>query len=190
MERGRRASARPAAILIGAAMLAATVVLSGAEARAGTSVAGAAAGAEGSRESAPATAVFGKPGALTEPTSPADSAKAVVHRFHAALAAGDSARAVSLLHPDAVIYESGHAETREEYAAGHLKADMEFTAAVEREILEERVSVYGSAALYESRDRISGTFRGREVEGEGVETVVLVRTPDGWRIRHVHWSSR
>ena len=50
--------------------------------------------------------------------------------FHAALAAGDSAAALALLAPDAVVLESGEVETRAEYAAHHLAADIEFSRAV------------------------------------------------------------
>lgn len=121
---------------------------------------------------------------------PVDSVKAVVHAFHGALAAGDSARALELLHPDVRVFEGGHAETLSEYRAGHLAVDMEFSGAVEREAGSESVSGDGDRALYLSEYRMTGTFRGEDVDARGTETMVLVRTDDGWRIRHIHWSSR
>lgn len=121
---------------------------------------------------------------------PADSVKAVVHAFHGALATGDSARALDLLHPDVRVFEGGHAETLSEYRAGHLAADMEFSGSVERSVVSESVSGRGDRALYLSDYRMTGTFRGEEVDARGTETMVLVRTGDGWRIRHIHWSSR
>ena len=33
-------------------------------------------------------------------------------------------------------------------------------------------------------------FRERRIDAVGVETMVLAPTPDGWKIRHIHWSSR
>lgn len=121
---------------------------------------------------------------------PADSVKAAVHAFHAALAAGDSARALELLHPDVRIFESGHAETLSEYRAGHLAADMEFSGSVDREVVSASVSGAGDRALYLGEYRTKGTFRGEEIDARGTETMVLVRTGDGLRIRHIHWSSR
>lgn len=137
-----------------------------------------------------AAAVTPVPGAAPAAGQQAAAPEAVVHDFHAALAAGDSARALELLHPEVRIFEAGHAETLSEYRAGHLAADMEFAGAVERELVEEDVTTGEDGALYLSEYRVTGTFRGEEVDAHGTETMVLVRTGDGWRIRHVHWSSR
>jgi ketosteroid isomerase-like protein len=125
-----------------------------------------------------------------EDTVDATAVKVAVHAFHGALAAGDSARALDLLHPDVRVFEGGHAETLSQYRSGHLAADMEFSAAVEREVLDEQVFGGGGRAVYLSEYRMAGTFLGEEVEARGTETIVLLRTPDGWRIRHIHWSSR
>lgn len=123
-----------------------------------------------------------------------EEARDVVYEFHQALEAGDSTRALALLHPDAVIHEAGHSETVGEYREGHLAADADFAAAVSREILHEEVLPLGDATLYLAETRASGTLRGREIDSRGTETVLLTRTdePDegAWRIRHVHWSSR
>ncbi|MFW6193709.1 MAG: hypothetical protein ACOC83_09515 [Gemmatimonadota bacterium] len=67
---------------------------------------------------------------------------------------------------------------------------MEFSAAVEREILDDQVFGGGGRAVYLAEYRMAGTFRGEDVEAHGTETMVLLRTADGWRIRHIHWSSR
>jgi len=73
-------------------------------------------------------------GALAEGGS--DSPAGTVNRFHDALASGDRARALELLDPGIVIYESGGAElSRDEYASHHLAADREFSAATTLEIL-------------------------------------------------------
>lgn len=117
-------------------------------------------------------------------------ARAVVEAFSEALAAGDSARAVSYLHPDLVVYEGGHAETLDESRAHHLGADMAFLAAVEQTTTAEHLEVHGRTALYLSEYTMNGTYRDREIDLYGTETLVLVRTTGGWKIRHIHWSSR
>lgn len=122
--------------------------------------------------------------------SAGEAARAVVDGFHDALRAGDSTTVIDLLHPDARIYEGGHPETRDEYRSGHLRGDIAFLRNVESETIREELVVEGSMALYEREDRKTGTFRDREIDSRGTETLVLVRTPDGWRIRHIHWSSR
>lgn len=114
----------------------------------------------------------------------------IVHDFHSALAAGDSATALARLHPDVVIYETGHAETLSEYRSGHLSSDIAFASATRREVTEEAVEVQGDQALYTAESRTTGRWRDRDIDANGTETMVLVRTPDGWRIRHIHWSSR
>ena len=123
---------------------------------------------------------------------PADSAAvaATVHRFHAALAAGDSAAVSSLLAPGAVILESGGVETREEYLGGHLRGDIAFAQAVASERGPIGVRIAGDVAWATSTSSMSGEFRGREVNSNGAELMVLLRTDGQWRIAAIHWSSR
>src|SRR5690242_11715749 len=54
----------------------------------------------------------------------------VAARFHAALAAGDSAAALALLASDVTILEAGATETLADYRAHHLSADIEFAKAL------------------------------------------------------------
>lgn len=118
------------------------------------------------------------------------AARAVVTGFKDALRAGDGEAAVRHLHPEVRVFEGGHSETLEEYRSGHLVADMRFLSAVETATTWDSVEVEGDLALYLSRYHTTGTFGDREIDAEGVETMVLRRTADGWRILHIHWSSR
>jgi ketosteroid isomerase-like protein len=123
---------------------------------------------------------------------PADSAEAaaVVERFHRALAAGDSAAVLALLTADALVLEAGGIETRDEYRAGHLAADIAFAQAVPTQRGPIRVMVRGDAAWAVSASTTRGEYQGRAINSAGAELMVLVRTPAGWRIAAVHWSSR
>lgn len=115
---------------------------------------------------------------------------ATVERYHAALTAGDSAAALALLAPDAVVLESGGMETREEYRGHHLPADIEFARAIHSERGPIRMTVRGDAAWAWSTSTTRGEFRGRKIDSRGAELMVLTRSDDGWRIAAIHWSSR
>jgi len=136
--------------------------------------------------------VFALPALAQEPEPTVDelAVRAVVQGFKDALAAGDSTAALGYLHSDLVVYEAGHAETLAEYRAGHLAADMEFDAAVETTVLEQGVIVRPEMALWVSESESKGEFRGRTIDSHGTETIVLLPTDWGWKILHIHWSSR
>ena len=114
----------------------------------------------------------------------------VVARYHAALESADSAAALQLLAPDAVILESGGMETRDEYRAHHLPADIAFAAGVPSQRAVRRVAVRGDMAWVASTSTTQGEFRGRTINSAGAELTVLARTASGWRISAIHWSSR
>lgn len=119
----------------------------------------------------------------------AAAVRAVVADFHQALAEGYRERVLQLLAEDVAIFETGDAETRrEQYAAGHLAADLEFAAAVRREPLHSTAQVSGDLAWVLTQSRSDGEFRGVLVKLENTETMVLRRSPDGWKIVHIHWS--
>jgi hypothetical protein len=126
---------------------------------------------------------------FSETRAELEEARLTVESFHRALAQGDSAAALDLLNPDVVIYESGHAETLEEYRAGHLAADIQFAAATEREVLSEQTVPLGAHVLYLAQTRVHGTIGNREIDSHGVESMVLVPDGDRWLIRHIHWSN-
>lgn len=121
----------------------------------------------------------------------ADSAAvaAVVDRYHRALSDGDSATAVALLANDAIILESGDVETREEYRAHHLSADIEFARAVPSVRGPVRVAIHGDVAWAISTAKTHGTYRGRPIDSQGAELMVVTREAERWKIRAVHWSS-
>ena len=121
----------------------------------------------------------------------AAGAAAVVDAFQAALKQGDTAAALTLLDPEAMIFEEGGAErSREEYASHHLGADAALAAATEATVARRSGRADGDLAWITSEGRTTGQFNGRAVDRLTVETMVLRRRADGWRIHHIHWSSR
>jgi len=133
---------------------------------------------------ASATLSFGAP----TPNEPAAVA-ATLEAFHSALASGEGKAAMNLLASDAVILESGSAETRDEYENHHLPGDIRFAQAVRCTRSNVLIHVDGKTAWLTSRSRAEGSFEGKPVNRRGVELAVLTKTANGWRIRAIHWSS-
>jgi ketosteroid isomerase-like protein len=122
-----------------------------------------------------------------------DSARvaSTLEAFHGALARADSAMALRLLAPEAVILEAGDTETVAQYRAHHLSSDIEYARAVPRRLTSLRVTVHGDVAWARSTSESQGTFRDRAVDSLGAELAVLRRGDDGtWRIVAIQWSSR
>jgi ketosteroid isomerase-like protein len=120
-----------------------------------------------------------------------ESPEVVVADFHTALAAGEREAALARLDPDVLIFESGGAElSRDEYAAHHFGADMAFSAATQRTIVDQQSGEIGDSAWVLTQSKTTGTFREKAIDSRGTETMLLRRGTDGWRIIHIHWSSR
>ncbi len=124
------------------------------------------------------------------PTAPDREAIATtVTAFSNALRTGDRAAALALLAPDAQILESGARQTREQYAAEHLAADIEFARAVQSTRGALIVRQEGNVAWTTSTNKSIGKFMDRDIDSESAELMVLAKTDGGWRIRAIHWSS-
>ena len=121
----------------------------------------------------------------------AAGAATAVDAFHAARKAGDTAAALALMAPDVMIFEEGGAErSRDEYASHHLGPDAAFAAASEATVARRSGWADGDIAWITTEGRTTGQFNGRAVDRLTTETMVLKRHADGWRIHHIHWSSR
>ncbi len=114
----------------------------------------------------------------------------VVEAFHRALAAGDSASGLDLLHPEILIFEQGAAEDLQEYRSHHLAADIRFASQTTRHVIDSQVEIRGEIAIFTARAHTTGRIGDRDIDSSGVETMVLTLTEEGWKILHIHWSSR
>ena len=113
-----------------------------------------------------------------------------VHAYHNAEAAGDSLAMLALLTDDAVILESGGAQSKQEFRAHHVAADIAFIRSVKIERSAIRITVRGDAAWAWSTSTAQGESSGRAINSSGAELMVLVKTAGGWKISAIHWSSR
>ena len=99
-----------------------------------------------------------------------------VAAFHAAMAQADETGVLALLDPEVTIFESGGAEmSREIYASHHL---------------DQQVGGSETSAWVTTRSETGGNFRGKEIDLLGTETMLLENDGHGWKIIHIHWSSR
>ncbi|RSZ59425.1 nuclear transport factor 2 family protein [Massilia atriviolacea] len=111
--------------------------------------------------------------------------------YHAALHAGDEARAMKLLSPEAVIYEAGHVErSRSEYADHHLANDIAFARATTRRVVRHKERLEGNLAILLDEVETRGAFKGKTINAVSTETAILEKKGDGWVVLHFHWSSR
>jgi ketosteroid isomerase-like protein len=114
----------------------------------------------------------------------------VVESFYGAIKKGDAAAAMSVIAPDAVFLESGRLETRAEYEANHLPADIAFEKQVDGKRGPWQIKFDGNTAWAIALTEYDGTFDGSPVNFVSAQLVVLTRDAGNWLIRSVHWSSR
>jgi ketosteroid isomerase-like protein len=120
-------------------------------------------------------------------SSPTD----VVGEYHAAVASGDTVKALALLAPSVQIYESGYVErSKDEYAGHHLPADVAFAKTASRKVLKSSERIAGDLAVVLQETETQGTHHGAKVRMFGTETAVLEKEGDAWIVTHFHWSSR
>ncbi|MEZ0470046.1 YybH family protein [Luteimonas salinilitoris] len=120
-----------------------------------------------------------------------ETAVAVAERFSDALSKGDLKTVEELLAPDVLILESGGAErSREEYLGHHAISDAKFLKGTHRQLLRRRARTAGDLVWIGSESELHAEKDGKPLVLLSTETMVLRQTPDGWRIAHIHWSSR
>ena len=121
----------------------------------------------------------------------AKPAVAVVDQFSSALESGDLERVGELLADDVVILENGGAEhSREEYLSGHAKYDAAFLKDSHIQVTHRTARAEGSLAWVATESELHATEKGEPFTLLSTETMVVRKTDTGWRIVHVHWSSR
>lgn len=123
--------------------------------------------------------------------SEALGAVATVDAFDHAIASGQEAKARELVMPDVLVYEMGGQESSlDEYAKHHLGADIAFMKQLKRKVLGRQHGESGDLAWVTTRRHLTGTYQDKPIDVHATETMVLARGPQGWRIRHIHWSSK
>jgi ketosteroid isomerase-like protein len=121
----------------------------------------------------------------------AEAAAAVVDRFFAALSSGDLAQAGAQLDPAVIILESGGAEhSAAEYLGGHAKGDAQFLKGAHHVLNRRSARATGDVAWVASESELHVEKDGKPSTIASAETMVLRSGQEGWKIVHIHWSSR
>ena len=121
----------------------------------------------------------------------ASAAAAVVDRFFAALSSVDLAQAGAQLDPNVIILESGGAEhSAAEYLGGHAKGDAQFLKGSHHVLTRRTARTTGDVAWVASESELHVEKDGKPSTLASTETMVLQSGKDGWKIVHIHWSSR
>jgi ketosteroid isomerase-like protein len=121
----------------------------------------------------------------------ARAAAAVVDRFFAALSSGDLAQAGAQLDPNVIILESGGAEhSAAEYLGGHAKGDVQFLKGSHHVLIRRTARAADDIAWVASESELHVEKDGKPSTNVSTETMVLRSGKDGWKIVHIHWSSR
>lgn len=142
--------------------------------------------------------VAAAPSSVTETTafvqdidSAAQEAVAVVEAFSAAIKGVRIDDASALLDPSVLVLESGGSErSRDEYLSHHAKADAEYMKDARQQLRYRQARVVGDIAWVSSESIISHDRDGKPTSSLSTETMVLRKTKQGWKIVHIHWSSR
>jgi ketosteroid isomerase-like protein len=137
-----------------------------------------------------AAAVLGVSMACAPAAPRAEDVVAVMESFYGAMKTGDTKGAMQHIAADAVFVESGQLETRAEYEANHLPADIKFEKQVTGKRSPWQVKFDGDTAWGIATSEYEGTFDGSPVNFVSAQLAVLSRQDGAWRIRSVHWSSR
>jgi ketosteroid isomerase-like protein len=107
---------------------------------------------------------------------------AAAKAFQTAMDTGDAPTVMRYLADDALMMEGGTIENRMQYEQDHLPADLEFAKGMTAKRMPVQQTVRGDVAW------VRGTFEGKPLALLSLETMVMTREPDGWKIRALHWS--
>jgi len=115
---------------------------------------------------------------------------AVVNDFAAALSRGDMGQIKALVASDAIIFEEGSVEwSFAEYERNHLPHDIKFMRRVERTVKDQQEIRQGPLAIVLTQAELKGK-NASIIHMAMLETMILKQSSTGWKIVHIHWSSK
>ena len=117
-------------------------------------------------------------------------AEAALQAFQDALQVGNRDLAPQWLAPDVTVVDDGATDaSREAYANGRMRSDMEFLKASKVMLLDRKVQAGDDSAHIVSTSRITGRVGEKPVDIVRKEVAQLGKTPEGWHIVRLERSS-
>ena len=112
--------------------------------------------------------------------------------FDEAFVSKDLAKLAVFYHPDVTIFEGGGTnEGWADYRDHHIGPELQGFGDLRFSHSHVRVRMLGADAAYVTSEyALKARVKDREVDSGGLETLVLVKSDGGWRIRHSHTSAR
>jgi len=139
----------------------------------------------------PAAAADASPEVVRDIDPAAQEAVAVVEAFSAAIKAGRIDEASALLDPNVLVLESGGSErNRDHYLAEHAQADADYMKDARQSLRYRQARSVGEIAWVGSESVVSRDEAGKPASSLSTETMLLRKSAQGWKIVHIHWSSR
>ena len=121
----------------------------------------------------------------------ARDAARTVDVFMAALVSGQLEQARAQMTPNAVVVANGQVfGERDAYIDGAAKGDSAALRSVQRELARRDAHAGTDVAWVVSEKRLRPMGAPQGPNEVVVETMLLAKTPAGWKITHVHWSGR
>ncbi|MEO7157636.1 MAG: DUF1775 domain-containing protein [Vicinamibacterales bacterium] len=148
----------------------------------------------GGKRPGPVTKLTDDPAPSVQAGSDAAAVEAWLTGYDAAFMAKDLDRLATFYHPDVTIYEgtginNGWADYRDRHIGPELKSfqNLQFG----HTDIKVTMMPGGQSAYATSRYTIKAKMGDRDLDSEGLESLMLIKMPDGsWKIRHSHTSSR
>lgn len=147
----------------------------------------------GGKRPGPTTKLTDNPATAQGVAGDGAAVEAWLKGYDAAFMAKDLDRLATFYHPDVTIYEGGGINNGwADYRDRHLGPELKAFSNLQFGHTETKVTMMpgGQSAYATSRYTIKAKMGERELDSEGLETLLLLRTPEGWKIRHSHTSSR
>ena len=139
----------------------------------------------------PGSAAVSPPAFVQDIEPAAQDAVAAVEAFSAAIRTGRIDQASALLDPNVLVLESGSSErSRDQYLAEHAQADADYMKDARQALRYRQARTVGDIAWVGTESVVSHDKAGKPASSLSTETMLLRKTAQGWRIVHIHWSSR
>jgi hypothetical protein len=108
-----------------------------------------------------------------------------------ALATGQLEAARQLMSPEATVVANGQVlGNRDGYIDGAAKGDVAALRTVERVLVHRNAQIGDDTGWVLSEKRVRAAGKPDGPSEAVIETMLLARTSAGWKITHIHWSTR